>query len=130
MQDWVPSTFVTNSITGRPVSATENSITVQLGDEDIAFVLGKQGVTKNKLAQVSGARLEIDERTDTMTITGPPENRRRAQEYIDMVLVRFFWFSVCTGPCARACARVATSRARTHTRARMLRYRLKQNNAR
>ena len=46
MAAYEPSTFVKNSITGQPTAVTETSITVQLGDEDIAFVLGKGGVTK------------------------------------------------------------------------------------
>jgi rRNA processing protein Krr1/Pno1 len=57
-------------------------------DDDIAFVLGKGGVTKQKLARVSGARLEIDEKNYTLTIIGGPETRRKAQEYIDMVLAQ------------------------------------------
>lgn len=81
------STFVREP--SRPVTATTDSITLKLENDDIAFVLGKQGVTKQKLAKVSDVRLDIDEKAYTLTITSPSlDKRRKAHEYIDMVLAQ------------------------------------------
>ena len=41
---------------------------MKLSDQDIAFVLGKGGSTKMKLARVSGAHLEIHEREMTLSV--------------------------------------------------------------
>lgn len=83
---YIASTFVRNSTTGPPIAFGDNSITLKLDNDDIAFVLGKKGHTKQKLARVSGARLEIDEDKHTLLITGSLEERTKAQEYVDMVL--------------------------------------------
>lgn len=86
-QDQVVVTgFVQNSNIGEPTSTTSNSVTIQLENDDIAFVLGKRGHTKSKLARVSGARLDIDEVNMRLTIEGDEVVRGRALEYIDMVL--------------------------------------------
>jgi len=55
-------------------------IEMSLGNDDIAFVLGRGGMTKRKIARVSGANLEILEREMKLTIVGSPEARERAKE--------------------------------------------------
>ena len=48
-------------------------LTLQFDDADTAFILGKGGKTKQKIARVSGARLELHERNNTVEIVGPEE---------------------------------------------------------
>jgi len=59
-----------------------------ISSEDAAFVLGKGGSTKNKLARVSGARLELHERDLRLDISGSSEARKRAKEYVSFVLAQ------------------------------------------
>ena len=43
-----------------PMAAEREDVeTIDVSDEDAAFVLGRCGSTKRKLARVSGARLEL-----------------------------------------------------------------------
>jgi len=88
LQPYKLSTFVLESSTGAPMSVDGDSITLKLEDEDIAFILGKRGITKQKLAKVSGARLDVDEKAFTLAISGPEDRRRCAHEYVDMVLAQ------------------------------------------
>jgi predicted RNA-binding protein Jag len=62
----------------------QRSVVVELGYDDVAFVLGKQGVTKRKLERVSGAIMDINE--CELTITGTDEQIRKAKEYSQYVL--------------------------------------------
>ena len=69
---------------------------VKITDDDAAFVLGKGGATKRKIARVSGAKLEIHDLKSAgassgmegaeIEITGTPAARQRAKDYIGYVL--------------------------------------------
>jgi predicted RNA-binding protein Jag len=59
---------------------------MDIEDADAAFVLGRSGSTKTKIAKVSGARLDLDENKHTLEIGGTPDARRRARDYIGYVL--------------------------------------------
>ncbi|CAK9077468.1 Hypothetical protein (Fragment) [Durusdinium trenchii] len=58
---------------------------MQLTDMDSAFILGRGGKTKHKIARVSGASLELHEHNCTVEIVGPEPERRRARKYINLV---------------------------------------------
>ena len=69
---------------------------MKITDDDAAFVLGKGGATKRKIARVSGAKLEIHDLKSVgassemegaeIEITGTPAARQRAKDYIGYVL--------------------------------------------
>lgn len=59
---------------------------MEIEDADAAFVLGKSGSTKTKIAKVSGARLDLDENKHTLEIAGTADARARARDYINYVL--------------------------------------------
>ena len=61
---------------------------VQLTDADAAFVLGKGGKTKEKIARVSRANLELPQQSLTLAITGELEARRRAKKYVECVMAQ------------------------------------------
>jgi predicted RNA-binding protein Jag len=68
---------------------------LKISDEDAAFVLGKGGNTKRKIARVAGAKLEIiDMKSDPgmkgaeIEITGTDAARARAKDYIGYVLAQ------------------------------------------
>uniref|UniRef100_A0A7S1N3R2 K Homology domain-containing protein n=1 Tax=Eutreptiella gymnastica TaxID=73025 RepID=A0A7S1N3R2_9EUGL len=61
---------------------------VQLTDADAAFILGKGGKTKEKIGRVSGATLELPQRSLKLEITGEPEARRRAKKYVECVMAQ------------------------------------------
>ena len=54
--------------------------TIKLTDGDAAFLLGKGGKTKHKIAKVSGADLELFERDLTLEIRGTEKQRRAARK--------------------------------------------------
>ena len=54
--------------------------TIKLTDGDAAFLLGKGGKTKHKIAKVSGADLELFERDLTLEIRGSEKTRRAARK--------------------------------------------------
>lgn len=58
---------------------------LKVSEDDAAFILGRGGKTKHKIARVSGAQLELHERNSTVEIYGDDESRRRARKYIDLV---------------------------------------------
>jgi len=58
---------------------------IQMTEPDSAFILGRGGKTKSKIARVSGAQLELHEGTNTVEIVGTEEERRRARKYIELV---------------------------------------------
>eukprot|EP00740_Mantoniella_antarctica_P025896 CAMPEP_0198704430 /NCGR_PEP_ID=MMETSP1468-20131203/389898_1 /TAXON_ID=1461545 /ORGANISM="Mantoniella sp, Strain CCMP1436" /LENGTH=752 /DNA_ID=CAMNT_0044463243 /DNA_START=1405 /DNA_END=3665 /DNA_ORIENTATION=- len=66
-------------------TATE-SMTV--GDADAAFVLGRGGSTKMKIARVSGARLDLQDRDGRLDIFGTSLARSRAKDYVGYVLTQ------------------------------------------
>jgi hypothetical protein len=62
--------------------------TIKLTDGDAAFLLGKQGKTKNKIAKVSGAELEMYERDLKVEIKGTARQRRLARKYAECVMAQ------------------------------------------
>lgn len=58
---------------------------LQLSENDSAFILGRGGKTKHKIARVSGAQLELHEQTNKVEIFGTEQERRRARKYIELV---------------------------------------------
>jgi len=60
---------------------------MHLGQDDVAFVLGRGGSTKQKIARVAGARLELDD-TGRLEINGRPEAQARARQYVELVLAQ------------------------------------------
>lgn len=54
--------------------------------EDAAFVLGRGGSTKQKIARVCGAELDLNERENKITIHGTRKQRKAAREYISYVM--------------------------------------------
>lgn len=70
----------------RPVKKAGETITMAISDDDAAFVMGPGGKTKKKIAAVSGAYLEL--RSRGLEITGSPEERARAQKYIQLVMAQ------------------------------------------
>ena len=72
----------------REMAAADDRETVDLTTEDCAFVCGRGGSTKMKLARVSGASLELSERDLKMYIEGSPEAVSRARDYIGFVLAQ------------------------------------------
>ena len=55
---------------------------------EIAYLLGRNGATKQRLANFSGARLEIDPRGDggRIEVIGTKEERRLARLCVDITL--------------------------------------------
>ena len=53
---------------------------LKITNEDAAFVLGKNGKTKEKIARVSGADLDLFEQNLTLEIRGTDEERKRARK--------------------------------------------------
>merc|ERR1719329_720945 len=58
---------------------------IRVGEDDAAFILGRGGKTKRKIARVSHATLELHERNNTVEIIGSDEERRRARKYVELV---------------------------------------------
>ncbi|KAF4690687.1 hypothetical protein FOZ60_017055 [Perkinsus olseni] len=68
---------------------------MEVSNADAAFVLGRQGRTKQKLAKVSRADIELREKVqgdkaagDVIEIGGTPDVRRRAIKYIKCVIAQ------------------------------------------
>lgn len=72
---------------GAPDNGAPGVDELHLGPDDVGFVLGKGGSTKHKIARVADARLELDD-SGKLTIMGSDEARKRAREYVDMVLAQ------------------------------------------
>lgn len=60
--------------------------TIKLTDADAAFILGKGGKTKEKLAKVAGASIELPPRSLILEISGTDEQRRKAKKYVQCVM--------------------------------------------
>ena len=77
-----------------PTAAEREDVeTINVSEEDAAFVLGRGGSTKRKLARVSGARLELHDGKDrggtsVLEIAGDPASRARAKDYVKFVLAQ------------------------------------------
>jgi len=62
--------------------------TLKMTDGDAAFLLGKGGKTKHKIAKVSKAELELYERDLTLEIRGNEKQRRAARKYAECVMAQ------------------------------------------
>ena len=62
--------------------------TIDLTHEDCAFVCGRSGTTKQKLARVSGASLDLSQRDLKIYIEGTREQVDKARDYIGFVLAQ------------------------------------------
>ncbi|CAE7037837.1 FUBP3 [Symbiodinium natans] len=62
--------------------------TMKITDDDAAFILGKGGKTKEKIARVSGAEIELFERDLVLEIRGSKKERRRAKKYAEGVMAQ------------------------------------------
>eukprot|EP00921_Rhytidocystis_pertsovi_P015231 GHVQ01024299.1.p1 GENE.GHVQ01024299.1~~GHVQ01024299.1.p1 ORF type:complete len:952 (+),score=177.81 GHVQ01024299.1:89-2944(+) len=79
-----------------PAPLPSNVLKMKVCDEDAAFILGKNGKTKVKIARVSRARLELHDEKSTeeggkkegleLTITGGDAEKERAQLYIRLIM--------------------------------------------
>jgi len=69
----------------RPSGKGKNADIIRVGEDDAAFILGRGGKTKHKIARVSGAQLELHERNNTVEIFGGDDERRKARKYIELV---------------------------------------------
>ncbi|CAK0850392.1 unnamed protein product, partial [Prorocentrum cordatum] len=58
---------------------------LRVTEDDAAFILGRGGKTKQKIARVSQATLELHERNNTVEIFGTDEERRKARKYVELV---------------------------------------------
>lgn len=61
---------------------------MKITDDDAAFILGKGGRTKDKIARVSGAEIELFERDLVLEIRGSKLQRRRAKKYSEGVMAQ------------------------------------------
>lgn len=68
---------------------------LKITNDDAAFVLGKNGKTKEKIARVSGAELDLFEHSLMLEIRGTDEERKRAKKCVDYLMR----ISACTVPC-------------------------------
>jgi hypothetical protein len=62
--------------------------TMKITDDDAAFVLGKGGKTKEKVARVSEAEIELFERDLILEIRGSKLQRRKAKKYAEGVMAQ------------------------------------------
>lgn len=58
---------------------------IDLEDKEVAYVLGRSGTTKDKLARVSGAKMNI-EGNGTLIIEGEEEPVERGKKYVHIIL--------------------------------------------
>lgn len=61
---------------------------MKITDDDAAFILGKGGKTKEKVARVSAAEIELFERDLILEIRGSKVQRRRAKKYAEGVMAQ------------------------------------------
>ena len=69
----------TTSAQAPPLTMPEVDV-LKISNEDAAFVLGKNGKTKEKIARVSGADLDLFEHSLTLEIRGSDDERKRAKK--------------------------------------------------
>jgi len=62
--------------------------TLKITDDDAAFILGKGGKTKEKIARVADAEIELFERDLILEIRGSKLQRRRAKKYCEVVMAQ------------------------------------------
>ena len=61
---------------------------LKISNDDAAFILGKNGKTKEKIARVSGAEIDLFEHSLTLEIRGDDAARGRAKKYIECVMAQ------------------------------------------
>eukprot|EP00667_Euglena_gracilis_P006324 EG_transcript_6375 len=61
---------------------------ISLTDADAAFIIGRSGRTKEKIARVSAAQLSLPHGSLTLRIEGAPEQRRKAVKYCQYVMAQ------------------------------------------
>eukprot|EP00911_Craspedida_sp_UC1_P001101 UC1_evm1s825 len=69
----------------RNVEVPPDAFTMQLEGPEVAFVLGRNGVTKNKIARAAGARLDMND-DGVLVIHGSESVKERAREYVSYVI--------------------------------------------
>eukprot|EP00435_Cladocopium_sp_Y103_P023543 s640_g5.t1 len=62
--------------------------TLKITDDDAAFILGKGGKTKEKIAKVAEAEIELFERDLILEIRGSKIQRKRAKKYCEGVMAQ------------------------------------------
>jgi len=62
--------------------------TIKITDDDAAFILGKGGKTKEKIARVAEAEIELFERDLILEFRGSKLQRRRAKKYAEGVMAQ------------------------------------------
>jgi len=62
--------------------------TMKITDDDAAFILGKGGKTREKIARVANAEIELFERDLILEIRGSKLQRRRAKKYCEGVMAQ------------------------------------------
>ena len=60
---------------------------LNLEDNEVAFVLGRGGSTKTKIARAANCRLDMDD-AGHLEFSGPADNCARAREYVELVLAQ------------------------------------------
>lgn len=65
-----------------------DSETLEITEEDAAFILGKGGKTKAKIARVSGCQIELLEEDMMLEFMGTAAQRRRAMRYVKCVMAQ------------------------------------------
>mmetsp|Transcript_31359 Transcript_31359/g.70604 ORF Transcript_31359/g.70604 Transcript_31359/m.70604 type:complete len:589 (+) Transcript_31359:72-1838(+) len=74
---------------GKPKRPDDYGVdTMKITDDDAAFILGKGGKTKEKIARVSCAEIELFERDLVLEIRGSKKQRRRAKKYAEGVMAQ------------------------------------------
>ena len=67
-------------------SSLQRTVVIDLADK-LGAVLGKGGATIRGISESSGARLDIDKETNSITITGQPDEVAAAEKAIKLILV-------------------------------------------
>ena len=61
------------------------TLTMDLENDDAAFILGRGGATKRKIARVSGADIDLDEKSLVVTMAGTRDQCEKAGDYISFI---------------------------------------------
>ena len=59
---------------------------MDIGDVDAAFILGKGGTTKKKIARACQAKIDLHEKDRKVYMSGSAIQRQRAREYLGFVM--------------------------------------------
>lgn len=70
----------------RVMGPHEGKDVIDITEEDAAFIMGPGGKTRRKIAAVSGADLELKNRT--LEIVGTTDERQRAMKYVQLVMAQ------------------------------------------